>query len=86
MSQPIDRNLEQLARLLDGRQRRVLQPEDEQRAAVLVPLYENNNGLGLVLTRRTASLGRHAGYNLLHARARGRHLGPGRRLAVHLAG
>ena len=61
MSQPIDRNLEQLARLLDGRQRRVLQPEDEQRAAVLVPLYQNNNGLGLVLTRRTASLGRHAG-------------------------
>lgn len=52
---------EKIRRVIANRQRRSLPPEERQRAAVLVPLYEEGGAFQVLLTRRTEHLKVHQG-------------------------
>lgn len=55
----IDRD--EIRRIIIERQRRTLSPEGRQRAAVLVPLYQNEGEFQILLIKRTEHLKTHGG-------------------------
>jgi 8-oxo-dGTP pyrophosphatase MutT (NUDIX family) len=52
---------EEIRRVITSRQRRSLPPEDKRRAAVLVPLYEEDGTYQILLAKRTEHLQVHQG-------------------------
>ncbi len=52
---------EDIRHAITSRQRRILPPEEKRRAAVLVPLYQEEDGFHILLSKRTEHLSVHQG-------------------------